>query len=102
MIPERDHNISRSKINLRIGEVTVTIPDCLQRYNKIHPSRIFADNCDQIHLIRQCFTGLGIETQVTIYPTTRNSRLPTTVTSQILFALLRQTMKLLNYWDYAL
>ena len=77
-------------------------PDCLQRYNNIHPSRIIADNRDQIRLIPQCFTGLGIETQVTIYPTTRNSRLPTTVSSQMWFASLRQTMKLMNYRDYAL
>ena len=42
----------------------------------------FADNPDQVHLTLQCLTGLETETRATIYPTTRNSQLPTTVTSQ--------------------
>ena len=38
MTIERDHNISRIKITLGIGEVTITIPDRLQCHDKIHPS----------------------------------------------------------------
>ena len=56
---EQDHNISRTKINLGSGEVTITIPDRLQRHDKIHPSRMFAENPNQIRLIPQCLTGWG-------------------------------------------
>ena len=82
MNTEQTHHISRTKINLGIGEVTITIPDHLQRHDKIPPSQISADSPDQIRLTLQCLTGLEIETRVTIYLTTRNSQLPTTVTSQ--------------------
>ena len=82
MTTERDHNISRTKINPGIGEVTITIPDRLQRHDKIHPSRISVNNPDQIRLILQCLTSLEIETRATIYPTTGKSQLPTTETSQ--------------------
>ena len=102
MTTERDHNISRTKINLGIGEVTITIHGCLQRHDKIHPLRIFADNSDQVRLTLQCLPGLEIETRATIYPTTRNSQLPTMVTSQTWFDSLQRTMKLMNCWDYAL
>ena len=101
MTTERDHKISRTNINLGIGEVTITYAD-RQRHDKIHPSRIFAYNFDQIRLILQCLTSLGIETRVTIYLTTRNSQLPTTVTSQTWFNSLQQTIMIMNYWDYAL
>ena len=102
MTIERDHNISRTKINLGNGDVTITIPDRLQRHDMIHPSRIFADNPDQTRLILQCSTGLGIKTRVTKYLTTRNSQLPTTVISQTWFDSVQQTMKLMNYRDFAL
>ena len=51
MTSVRDHNISGTKVNLGIGEVTKTNHDCLQRHDKIHPSRISVDNPDRIHLI---------------------------------------------------
>ena len=51
------------------------IHDRLQRRDKNHLSRISAINPDQIRLILQSSTGLGIETRVTIYLTTRNSQL---------------------------
>ena len=82
MTTERELSISRIKINLGTGKVTITIPDHLQRHDKNHPSRISAINPDQIRLILQYSTGLRIETRVTIYPTIRNSQLPTMVTSQ--------------------
>ena len=44
--------------------------------------RISATNPDQIRLTLQCLTGLEMETWATIYPTTRNFQLPTTVTNQ--------------------
>ena len=102
MTTERDHNISRIKINIGIGEVTNTIHDRLQRHDQIHSLRILADYPDQIHLTLQRLTDLEKETRATIYPTTRNSQLPTTETSQTCFDSLQQTMKLLNYRDYAL
>ena len=82
MTRERDHNISRISINIGVGEVTITIHDHLQRHDEIHPSRIFGDNPDQIHLILQFLTGLEIEIRATINPSTRNSQLPTMVISQ--------------------
>ena len=45
----RYHHSSRTKINLGIGEVTITTPDRLQRHDKIYPSRISVDNLDRIH-----------------------------------------------------
>ena len=56
--------------------------DRLQRRDKIHPSRIFAVNPDQIQLIPQSLTDLESKTRTNIYPTTRISQLPTMVTSQ--------------------
>ena len=82
MTVERDHNISPNKINPRIGEVTITVPDRLQLHDKIQLSRIFADNPDQVRLTLQCLTGLEIETRATIYPTTKIAQIPTTVTNQ--------------------
>ena len=82
MTTERDQNISGTKIDLGIGEVTITIHDRLQGQDRISLSRIFTDNPDQAHLILHCLTGLEIEARATIYPTTRNSQLPITVISQ--------------------
>ena len=85
MTTERDQNISRIKINIGNGEVTIITHDRLQRHDKIHLLRILVDNPDQIHLTLQCLTDFEVETRATIYPTTRNSQLPTTVTSQTRF-----------------
>ena len=82
MSTERNHRTSQTRTNLEIGEVTLIIHDRLQRRDENHLSRITAINPDQIRLTLQCLTGLEIETQATIYPTTRNSQLPTTVTNQ--------------------
>ena len=60
----------------------MTIHDRLQRRDKNYPSRISAIISDQNRLTLLCLTGLEIETRATIYPTTRNSQLPTTVTNQ--------------------
>ena len=79
---EETHHTSQTKTNPGIGEVKVTFHNRLQRHDKIPPSRILADNPDQFRLLPQCLTGLEIETRATIYPTTRNSQLPTMVTSQ--------------------
>ena len=102
MITKQDHNTSQTKTNPEIGEVVVTIHDRLQSHDNYHASQISANSLDQIHLTLQCLTGLEIETRATIYPTTRKSQLPTTVTRQTLFDSLQQTMKLMNYRDYAL
>ena len=98
----QDHHTSQTKRNPEIGEVKKTIRHRLQRHDKIHPSQISADNLDQIHLTLQYLTGLEIETRATIYLTTRNSQLLTTVTSQTWFDSLQETMKLLNYRACAL
>ena len=82
MTTERDHHTSQTKTNPGIGEVMKTIRDRLQCHDKIHPSGISAINPDQNRLTFQCSTGLEIDTPATIYPTTRNSQLPTTVTNQ--------------------
>ena len=37
MTTERDQNISRTRINLGIRELTITTPHCLQRHEKIPP-----------------------------------------------------------------
>ena len=79
MTTKQDHYTSRTKTNPGIGEVTRIFHDLLQRHDKIHPSRIFADNPDQSQQTLQCLTGLGIETRATIYPRTRNSQPPTMV-----------------------
>ena len=34
---QQNHHTSRTKINLGVGEVTITIPRCLQRHDKIPP-----------------------------------------------------------------
>ena len=96
MSTDRDHNISRPKINLGTGELTITIHDHLQWHDKIHLSQISRDKPDQIRLIPQCLTGLEIEIRAIIYPSTRNSQLSTMVTSQTCFDSLQQTMKLMN------
>ena len=83
MNTEQTHHTSRTKINLGNGEVAITNLNRLQRHDKIPPSQISADNPDQIRLTLQCLTGLEIETRATIHPTTRNSQLPTTETSQL-------------------
>ena len=82
MSTERDHRTSQTRTNLEIGEVTMTIQDRLQRRDKSRLSPISAINPDQIRLFFLCLTGLEIETRPTIYPSTRNSQLPTTVTNQ--------------------
>ena len=102
MIKKQDHQTSQTKTNPEIGEVTIAIHSRLQRHDKIHPSRIFADNPGQIHLTLQYLTGLEIETPATIYPTIRCLQLPTTVTSQTWFNSLQQKMKLTNYWPFKL
>ena len=97
MTTEQTHHTSQTKTNPGIGEVTKTIHNHLQPHGKIPPSRIFADNSDQIHLIFPCLTGLGIETRKTKYLTTGNSYFPTTVNSQMWFDSLQQTMKLMIF-----
>ena len=82
MTTERDHHTSQTKTNPGNGEVIITIRDRLQCHGKIHPSRILAINPDQIRLIIQYSTDLGIRTRVTIYLTKKNSQLLTMVTSQ--------------------
>ena len=82
MNTEKTHHTGRTKINPGIEEVTITIRDRLQHHNKIPPSQIFADSPGQIHITHQCLIGLEAETRATIYPMTRNSQLPTMVTSQ--------------------
>ena len=82
MTAEQDPHTSQTTTNPGIGEVTITIRDRLQCHDKIHPSRILAINPDQIRLILQYSTDLGIRTRITIYPTKRNSQRLTTVTSQ--------------------
>ena len=71
-------------------------------HDKNHPSRISAINPDQIRLIFQYSTDLGIETRVTIYLTTRISHFPTMAISQTWFDSLQQMIKLMDYRDYAL
>ena len=82
MSTERDHRTCQTRTNLEIGKVTMTIHDRLQHRNKNPLSRNSAINPDQIRLTFQCLTGLESETRATIYPTTRNSQLPPTVTNQ--------------------
>ena len=60
----------------------MTIHDRLQHRNKNPLPQICAINPDQIRLTLQCLTGLENETRATIYPTTRISQLPPTVTHQ--------------------
>ena len=79
---EQTHHTSQTKTNLGIGEVTMTIHDRLQRRDKNPPSRISAINPNQIRLILQYLTDLGIETRVTIYLTKRNFQRLTTAISQ--------------------
>ena len=81
-ITEQTYHTSQTKTNPGIGEVTMTIHDRLQCRDKNHPSRISAIEPDQIRLILQYSTDLGIEIRVTIYPTKRNSQLLTAVSSQ--------------------
>ena len=82
-ITEQPHHTSRAKTTPGIGEVTMTIRDRLQRRDKIPLLRISATNHDQLRLILQYLTDLGIETRATIYPMKRNSQLLTTVISQM-------------------
>ena len=82
MTTERDHHTSQTETNPVIGEVIKTFRDRLQCHDKIYPSRIIVINSDQIRLILQYSTDLGIRTRVTIYLTKRNSQHLTTVTSQ--------------------
>ena len=72
MITTHDQLPSQNKINPGIGKRTITIHDCLQRRDKTPPSRIPADNPDQIQLILQCLTDLETKTRASIYTTTRN------------------------------
>ena len=101
MTTERDHHTSQTKTNPGTVEVIITIRDRLQRHDKIHLLRILVDIPDQIRLTLQCLTGLGIETPVTRYLTTKNSQLPTMAISQTWFDSLQQIMKLMDYRDYA-
>ena len=82
MTTERDHDTSQTKTNSGIWEVIITFRDRLQCHDKVHPSRIIVINPDQIRLILQYSTDLGIRTLVTMYLTKGNSQLLTTVTSQ--------------------
>ena len=82
MTTKQTHHTGQTKTNLQNGEVPMTIHDYLQRGDKNNLSRISAINPDQIRLLLQCLTGLETETRATIYTTTRNSQLPTTVTNQ--------------------
>ena len=82
MTTERDHHTSQTKTNPGIREVIKTIRGRLQCHDKIHLSRILAINPDQIRLILQFSTDLGIKTRVTIYLTKRNSQFLTRVVSQ--------------------
>ena len=102
MTTERDPHTSQATANPGIGEVTITIRDRHQRHDKIPPSRISETNPDQIRLILQYSTDLGIEIPVTIYPTKKSSQLPTTVTNQTQFDSPQQTIQLMKYLDYAL
>ena len=76
MTTERDHHTSQTKTNLGIREVTITIPDRLQRHDKIHPSRTSVDNLDRIHLIIQCLIFSETKIRAKIYLTKRSSRAP--------------------------
>ena len=69
MTTERDHRTRQTKTNPGIGEVIKTLRDRLHCHDKSHPSRILAINPDQIRLILQYSTVLGIRTRITIYPT---------------------------------
>ena len=82
MKTEQTHHNGRTKINRGIGEVTLKIPDRVQRHDKISPSQVSAENPGQIRLTHQCLIDLEADTRATIYPPTRNSQLPTMVTSQ--------------------
>ena len=82
MTTEQTHHTGQTRTNPGIGEVTITIHDRLQAHDKIPLSRISAINSDQILPTLQCLTGLEMETRATIYPTTRNFQLLTTVTNQ--------------------
>ena len=101
MITKQDHHTSHRKTNPGNVEVTRTIRDRLQRRDKVHPSRIYAGNPDQLHLIIQCLTVLETKIQTRIYLTTRGSRPPITVISQTSIDSLRQTIQLIIYLDYA-
>ena len=100
-ITERYHHTSQTKTNPGIGEVTITIHNCLQCREKINPSRFSAVNSDQFHLIPQCSADLETKTRTKIYPTTGISQFLTTATSQTWFDSLQQTKKIKNYRDYA-
>ena len=82
MTTVRDHNISRTKVNLGIGEVTITIHGRLQRHDKIHPSRISVDNPDRIHLIIRCLIVSETKIRTKIHLTKKSSRPPTMGISQ--------------------
>ena len=97
-----DHHTSQTMTNPGIGEVIITIRDRLHCHDKNHTSRISAINPDQIRLILQYSTDLGIETRVTINLATRNSQLPTMEIRQTRFDSLQEMMKLMDYRDYAL
>ena len=83
MTRERDHHTSQTRTNPGIGEVLISIRNRLQRHDKIHPSRILADNPYQIRLIPQCLTGLEIETRAIPYqkkfPTSNDGNQPNMV-----------------------
>ena len=101
MTTVRYNHISRTKINLGIGEVTTTIPDRLLRHDKIHPSRISVDNLDRIHLTIQCLIVSKTKIRAKIYLTKRSSRPPMMGISQTYFDSLQQTIPFMNYLDYA-
>ena len=79
MTTEQTQHTSQAKTNLEIGEVTMIIHNHLRRRDEKNLSRI---NPDQIHLTLRNLTGWEIETRVTTYLTTRNSQIPTMVTSR--------------------
>ena len=82
VITKQHQHTSQTKSNPGVWEVAIIIHNRLQHHDKTHPSRISADNSDQIHLILQWLTTFEIETRAKIYPTTRSSQPPTMEISQ--------------------
>ena len=76
MITKQGCHTGHTKANPGIEEVTRTSHNRLQIHDKTHPSRISADNPDQIHLMLLRLIDLETEIRVKINPTTRSSQLP--------------------------
>ena len=82
MTTERERRTSQTGVNLRIGAVTVTTHNFLQRQVETHPSRISADNPDRIHLNPQRLIVSETKIWAKLYFTIRSSRRPIMVISQ--------------------